>query len=135
MKSLEPLFMISPAVAKIIAADGWSKADVSAYMYDHVKEKVSYIEKHAREFNGKYLDICKEVEAGTLPSEYCEICDPDRMVRVFPTPKSVQILVAGDPDRNQSKAFMQSGGIGYPITRRIELPANWAERLEALRRK
>ncbi|MDR2908779.1 MAG: hypothetical protein LBU86_02705 [Oscillospiraceae bacterium] len=126
---LAPLFMISPAVARIIAKDGWSKADISAYMHENIKEKAAYIEKHGREFNGKYLDLCKEVNAGRLPKEYCESCDPERLIKSFPSPGSVQIIVGGDPDRNQSKAFMQSGGIGYPVTRKIVLPADWKDML------
>ena len=51
-------------------------------------------------------------------------------MKVCPTPTALQSIVGGDPDRNQSKAIVQSGGIGYPVTRKIELPEDWNERIK-----
>ena len=38
----------------------------------------------------------------------------------------VEILVAGDPGRNQSRAYMSNHVQGPPTSRRVELPRNWA---------
>lgn len=116
----EPLFMLSPAVAAVLAKDGWSKQDVREYMFKNVRVKAAWLEKMAMDFNGVYLDMCDRVEKGELAPEYCECNDPQRLVKVFPKPESLQILVSGDPDRNQSKVFVQNGYIGYPTTIKIE---------------
>ena len=46
----------------------------------------------------------------------------------------VEILVAGDPGRNQSRAYMSNHVQGPPTSRRIELPRDWEQRLKQSRR-
>lgn len=125
----EPLFLISPAVAKILAKDGWTKDDIKEYLFKNVRTTAIALQKHAFDFNGVYLDLCEKVAKGLLPAEYCECTDLQRPVKVFPKPESIQIVVSGDPDRNQSKAFVQNGYVGAPTTKKIVLPDNWQQRL------
>lgn len=74
--------------------------------------------------------MCAAVEQGTLPKVYCESTDPDRMVPVFMRPEWIEIVVSGDPGRNQSKGYVQNQRQGVPVSRKIELPADW-ERLRS----
>jgi hypothetical protein len=48
---------------------------------------------------------------------------------VFQHPEWIQIVVAGDAGRNQSKGYVNNHVQGPPISRRVELPGNWRERL------
>lgn len=126
----EPLLLLSPAVAKIFAKDGWTKDKIKEYLFENVRTTAREIEKQALDFNGMYLDMCEKVAKGQLPPEYCECNDGNRNVKVFPNPESIQIVVSGDPGRNQSKGFVQNGYIGAPVTRKIELPEDWNQLLK-----
>lgn len=124
-----PVFMFSPAVAEVFASNGWTKERLRQHLFDNIKVEASWIERMSMDFNGNNLDLCKQVNAGFLPSEYCECNDPDRLVKVFPNPEAIQIVVSGDPSRNQSKVFVNSGYIGFPTTKKVDLPRNWDEKL------
>lgn len=124
---LEPLLMLAPPVARRLAEEGWSKADIKKYFYEHTKTTAEVMEKHWHDFNGINFDMCAKVKAGILPSVYCECEDPKREIPVFLGDNTLQIIVGGDPARAQSKGFMQSGYIGIPVSKKVELPENWAE--------
>ena len=66
------------------------------------------------------------VKDGILPPEYAASSDPQRLLHVIIKPEMVEILVAGDPGRNQSRAYMSNHVQGPPTSRRVELPRNWA---------
>jgi hypothetical protein len=125
----QPMFMIGPAVAKILAKDGFTKEKIKNYFFENIKVTAAWMEKIAMDFNGKYLDIYDEVQKGHLPPEYGKSNDPQRLVKAFPEPQSIQLVVSGDPDRNQSKAFIENGYIGLPTSKKIVLPANWQQHL------
>jgi hypothetical protein len=126
----EPLFVISPAVAKILAKDGYTKDRVKEYFFKNIRERAAWIEKYVFDFHGIYLNMHEQVQAGKLAPEYAESQDPQRLVKVFPNPQSIQIVIAGDPDRNQSKGFIENGYIGVPTSRKIALPGDWQQRLK-----
>jgi hypothetical protein len=71
------------------------------------------------------------VKDGILPPSYTESKDPQRLVHAIIDPKMVEILVAGDPGRNQSRAYMSNHVQGPPTSRKIELPKNWKALLGA----
>ena len=59
----------------------------------------------------------------------CSICTKMRNWNVIIKPEMVGILVAGDPDRNQSRGYMANQRQGPPTSRRIELPRDWEQML------
>ncbi len=65
------------------------------------------------------------VEEGILPPEYAESKDMERMVRPILKPEFVDVLVAGDPGRNQSRAYLCNHIQGAPVSKEVKLPANW----------
>ncbi|MGF6988944.1 hypothetical protein M2150_000180 [Lachnospiraceae bacterium PM6-15] len=123
----EPMLLIAPPVAKRLAEEGWTKADVKKYFFEQTKTTADVMEKHWQDFNGANFDMCAKVREGRLPSVYCECEDPKREIPVFLSDNTLQIIVGGDPARAQSKGFTQSGYIGPPISKKIELPKNWTE--------
>ena len=50
--------------------------------------------------------------------------EPEPMVRMLLRPDLIQIVVAGSPGRNQSKAFFQQNRQGPPITRKVRTARN-----------
>ena len=42
-----------------------------------------------------------------------------------------QIVVAGDPQRNQSRIYINNQRQGAPVARRVVLPQDWKARLAA----
>ena len=73
--------------------------------------------------------LCDWVQQGKLPEQYCESKDPERLVRLVQSPDDFIITVSGDPDRDNCFISGQNGFIGYPVSKRIELPSDWKELL------
>jgi hypothetical protein len=125
-----PLFVLSPMVAGVLARDGWSKADLRRYLYENARVRAGDLEEYVRGsgITGQTEDysLQGEVEHGA-PAHYAESDDPDRMVRAFFSPESIGIIVAGDPARNQSRAYMNNHEQGPPVSKRVQLPARWTE--------
>lgn len=123
----EPLLIIAPPVAEKLASDGWTKDKIRQHFFDNVFVTAGYMLKHWREFNGVYFDFEDQVKKGYLPPWYHESDDPQRPIHVLMKPEDLQIMIGGDPARNQSKGITQSGHIGVPCSRKIQLPSNWKE--------
>ncbi len=125
-----PLLMIGPAVAQVIARDGWTKNDVKRYLYEKAKVSLKLLERQAWRIGFSEFNLCALVDQGVLPREYCESTDPNRMVPVFVRPEWIGIVVSGDPGRNQSKGYVQNHKQGPPKSKKITLPANWEQLLK-----
>ena len=61
--------------------------------------------------------------------------DPNRLVPIVWSPADFMITVSGDPGRDNCFICAQNGFIGYPASKKIELPANWEELLKEARKK
>ncbi|MBI2906327.1 MAG: hypothetical protein HYX92_01585 [Chloroflexi bacterium] len=120
-----PLFVLSPSVAGVIARGGWSKDAIRQWLYDKVREPAGVLETIQRGLTSHKL--CTAVEQGTLSKDFCQSTDPDRLVPVFLRPDWINIVVSGDPGRNQSKGYIQNHKQGVPISRTIRLPAELGE--------
>lgn len=124
-----PLIVISPMVARSIAKDGLKKEDIQQYLYDHSKISARSVHRLAWQSGCTDLDLCKAVQDGLLPKEYCLSDDPDRMVPVFIHPEWIGVVVSGDPGRNRNKGYVQNHQQGPPVSKKIELPPNWHDLL------
>ena len=125
-----PLLVLGPAVAKVFSDDGWKKDDIRKYLYDNVKMPAGLIEKYGRNTALSTFSLKDLVERGKIPPEYHESDDPNRLVRVFFKQEWINIVVSGDPGRNQSRGYVQSHRHGVPVSKRIALPGNWRQRLK-----
>ena len=111
--------LLSPPVAKSLAAAGYSKADVKRYIHEHATMRLEEYD-----WVLKYTAIMRttarqQVEAGVLPPEFAGA--PGDMVRVLSGPDVLHIVVCGDPNRN--RVMVMEGGHTQPTTREIRLPA------------
>jgi hypothetical protein len=73
------------------------------------------------------FDPRRMVEEKIISPVYCESDDPKRMVPVFLKPEWIGIVVSGDSGRNRSRGYVQNHEQGPPVSRRIQLPANWKQ--------
>jgi hypothetical protein len=65
-----------------------------------------------------------------LPKEFCEYDDPERYVPLVRRPDNFILTISGDSGRDNYFMFAQNGFIGYPVSKKIELPADWYEMLK-----
>jgi hypothetical protein len=128
--SLRPLILLSPILARTIAAAGWSKRDVQDYLFEHVRMPAWEFERQLRDWNPKPVwNLAEEVALGHLPAVFHVSDDPQRLVPLVWKPEDYMIAVTGDPDRNNAYVFAHNGVLGFPTTKNIDLPADWASRL------
>jgi hypothetical protein len=128
---LRPQIMLSPCVAEAIAKGGYTKSKMRQYLYEHATFQVKRFEEN----NHTSDRIDDAVKRGKLPKQYGESTDPNRFVPIAESPNDFMIIVSGDPGRDNCLICGQNGYIGYPVSKKIELPANWEEVQKAIKRK
>jgi hypothetical protein len=124
------LIVAGPGIAEVIANE-WSKDDVRRYLHEHMFVTAERATHYAKMTSTPTFDFKRLVEEGILPASYAASDDPERLVPMIIDPQMVDILVAGDPGRNQSRAYMNNHMQGPPTSRRVELPKKWNDLLAA----
>lgn len=131
--SQRPLLIVSPIIAKTIAASGWSRRTVKQYLFEHARIPASKFELYI----GKWTHLLPEnrtlvdyVNIGRAPRVFAESSDPARMVPVVGRPEDFMLAVSGDPLRTNAYTFVHNGILGYPVCKRIRLPGKWHELLQ-----
>lgn len=119
------LLIVSPIVASLLGAQGYSKDAVKRYLHEHASVPAREFELNVKRFFDKPYHLCEEVEKGTLPKEWCESRDPDRRVPLMHPTTDWLVVVSGDPARNRAIVWRQNHVQGWPVSRKVELPANW----------
>jgi len=120
---VKPQLLISPCVAEAIAKGGYSKQKMKQYLWEHARFAAKRYEDLSKDCAPPTL--CEAVEQGKLPGLYCESRNPARLLPIVFSPDDFLITVSGDPDRDNCCIGSQNGSIGYPVSKKIELPANW----------
>lgn len=120
-----PLVVAGPGVAKVIASE-WTKDRVRQYVRDNILVKAGQAQHYARIGSTPTFTFESYVEEGILPPEYAASKDMERMVNPVLKPEFVDVLIAGDPGRNQSRAYLCNHIQGAPVSKKVTLPANWA---------
>ncbi len=124
--TLRPLAVFSPIIAETIARAGWSKADVKQFLFDHARMPAWVFERQLRDWNIRGVwDLKDDVVNGRIPRVFYASDDPNRLVPIVWKPDDFMIAVGGDPLRNNAYIFAHNAFLGFPVTHRIELPANW----------
>jgi len=112
-----PLLVISPAVAQVLVDNGMSKDDVRRELAARSRVKAGLWEEYPWQVGTDGFKLAKEIASGAAPPEYSESDDPDRLVPSIPYPEMVGIVVAGDPERNQSRFLVNNHEHGPRIAR------------------
>ena len=128
-----PLLVMNPSIARTIAADDADKDAVRRYLSENVKTAATSLERYAPQVGHTDFTIEQYMQAGRLPSVSLESDGPEQLIRTIPDPANLDLVVAGSPSRNQSRAYVQNHNQGVPTSRKVVLPPNWNELLEEQR--
>ncbi|HEX2829620.1 MAG TPA: hypothetical protein VHP37_24965 [Burkholderiales bacterium] len=107
--------LMSPPVAKSLAAAGYSKRAVQEHVYEHARMRLADFDWMLKYTATMRTTARERVEAGVLPLEFAG--NPDDPVRVLSSPDLVHVIVCGDPGRN--RLMVMEGGHTRPTTRVI----------------
>ena len=118
MHEYYPVLILGPSVATALHDLGLDKDSLRHYLWQRLTVRAGDIERFAPQCGGPSdFSIAGLVDAGALPSHYATTRDPDRMIPMLIDADSIQIVVAGNAGRNQSKVLINQGLQGRPITR------------------
>jgi len=130
--ALRPLVVITPIIARTLAAAGWGKAQIRQYLYQHARLPAWQFERYLRDWTIRGVwNLTEEAALGRIPKVFHESDDPDRMVPIVWKPEDFMIAVSGDPLRNNMYVFAHNGFLGFPTSKRVGLPHNWDALLAA----
>lgn len=121
---VRPQILLAPSIAETIVGGGYSKERMKQYLYEHAVFSARRYEKLSPN-TYDFGSICDAVAAGVLPAQYCQSKDPARMLPVVWSPEDFMITVSGGIGTDVCFICAQNGFIGYPVSKRIELPSNW----------
>jgi len=130
-----PLLLLSPSVARELRQFGWGKDTIRQHLFDNMKIEAGLLERYPLPAAGAVDSLKRRVEEGLIPSLYAESDDPKRLVPLLREVGWTNIIVAGDPGRNQSKAYINNHEQGPPVSKKVVLPADWEARLPVLRQE
>jgi hypothetical protein len=116
----EPLLVLGPSIAAVLARDGWSKDQIRRYLHEHVTITARQAETYALQVGATAFTLDAHVKDGVLPTAYATSSDPERPVPVFVQPDKIGILIAGDPGRNQSKGYVNNHIQGGRVSRKVD---------------
>ena len=120
--------MLSPPVARSLAAAGYSKQDVKRHVYENCRMRLADFE-WVLKFTNIFPTTARErVESGVFATEF--LGPPDSLVKVLSSPDVLHVVVCGDPNRN--RIMVLEGGHTRPTTKEVVLPADWNDVIAAM---
>jgi hypothetical protein len=123
-----PTIVLTPAVLKVLTDAGYTKAKVKQHFYENAKLLVSRL-------SGMIVNrFYKGIAEGNWPEQLGTSKDTNRLIQMVSCPDDFLVVISGDPDRDHVMICANNGYIGYPVSKKIELPVNWEELLKAARR-
>ena len=126
-----PLIQMSPAVARGFVDLGWGKKEIRRYLFENTKISARWLEHYPLAVAGQEFPLADIVKRGSAPALYAVSDDPKRMVPMLLKEEWTNIVVAGDPGRNQSRIYINNHEQGPPVARKIKLPKDWRQRLKS----
>jgi hypothetical protein len=124
MGTLRPLMLLSPIIAETIAGWGWSRLDLKRHLFEHARIPAREFERILRDWTQKPTwNLAEEARAGRIPEVFHDSDDPNRRVPLVWKPEDYMLAVTGDLTRNSVYVFAHNGVLGYPVAKRIVLPA------------
>jgi hypothetical protein len=109
-----PTLILSPAVAQVFASAGWTKQDVRNELFARVKVPARWMDRTFQDVGLNSTSLKQLVADGLAPQIYAESNDPNRLVPAIIRPEWVNIIIAGDPARSQSRFFINNHAQGVP---------------------
>jgi len=134
----QPLLVLSPIIAQVLAKSGLSKQDVRQWLFENARITAEKFEKYIGEYTNfvpgqrKLSDMAR---LGQAPKVFGESDDPNRLVPLVCVPEDILIAVSGDPLRTNCYLFIHNGMLGYTTQKGIKLPTDWSTKLRAARNR
>lgn len=116
-----PLLVLSPSVAQALARDGIGKSELRQYLHENVRAPAGDLERYHRMVRYTSLDLAELVRQGKADPVYGQSDDPERLVPMFVRPEWIGVVVAGNPGRAQSRAYIGNHK-NAPVTRAVAFP-------------
>lgn len=114
------LLVLGPEIAGVLARAGLRKDDVRRYLYDAMWADADWLARYAPQVSAKRFSWSRLVAEGKAPEEYAAADSTAGLrVRHLLRPDWTDIVVAGHPGRNQSRAYVSNHNQGMPVTRRV----------------
>ena len=126
-----PLILMSPSVAGGFARAGWSKNDIRRFLFDNARIDAGTLERYSEAVFGNRIVISELAKHAKFDPLFTGSTDLARRVPMLLNEASTDIVVGGDPARNQSKIYLNNQEQGAPVSRKVALPVGWNERVAA----
>jgi hypothetical protein len=115
-----PLLALGPSIAAAFARDGWTKDRIRRHLFENLHIEGRWFDRYPELIRGSAsLTMQKLVEDGLAPSLYSESDAPDRPLPMLLREEWTGIVLAGDPWRNQSRAYINNHFQGPPVSRAV----------------
>ena len=114
-----PLLILAPSVALKLKGFGWTKNNIREYLWDNLWTRVEDAERFLYLCGvGSHIHLRDRWEHDPSAIRSLFRSAPEPMGRMVLSSASIQIVVAGNPGRNQSKVVAQHGRQGHLVARR-----------------
>jgi hypothetical protein len=117
--SWHPLLVLGPSIARALHHFGVDKPALRGYLAEHMRISVEELQRCAWAVGSTNFAVDEMVASGELDQRYTG-SDPARLVPMCPRAEDIAVVVAGNPNRNQSRGYVQNHVQGAPVTRRVE---------------
>ncbi|PRZ43592.1 hypothetical protein CLV47_102282 [Antricoccus suffuscus] len=114
-----PVLVLGPSIARALEEHGVGKDDLRRYLAQNMTISVDDLNRYAWQVGSTSFSVDKMVESGELAASYGPVGDASRHVPMCPTPDCIDIVVAGNESRNQSRGYVQNHVQGVPVSRSI----------------
>jgi len=129
----QPLLVLSPLIAGMIARAGMSKNDVRQWLFEHARIPAHRFENLITHWTnlvpGGRRGLFELVRLGKAPKVFGESRDPNRLVPIVCKPEDIVLAVSGDALRSNCYFMPHNGMLGYTTTREVRLPADYNRKL------
>lgn len=116
-----PLLLMSPGVAQVFTRAGMTKRDVANELARRAVTPAKLWKTYPHVVGIDGFDLDEMVAAGAAPAPYGASSNPERLVPTISYPDSLAIVLAGDPDRNQSRYLVNNHEHGPRIAVKVDL--------------
>lgn len=114
-----PTLVMSPSIAKVLASNGLSKDDLRRQLAERSTVSARLWAEYPWQV-GTYFNLEENVAAGAAPEPYGRSADPDRLVPTLSYPDQIGIILAGDPERNQSRWLINNHEHGPRVSKKAQ---------------
>lgn len=111
--------LIAPYIAQRLAAEGWSKADVSRYLFEHARIPVEV---------WRQFWVCKQIAVSYGVPDWVTRAEMTGRIPIVEHPEDIVVFVAGGNAPIAQHVYFPTWG--FPpcrVVSPVSLPANWNE--------